>query len=72
MFLDFKVYIKDSYEVVQANNIYFQKVDTVSFHLMYNMTLAPFGTENMASYIVAVVGTIHTNLVKTLLMIISL
>ena len=35
VFLDFKVFIEDSYEVVQANNIYFQRVDTVSFHLMY-------------------------------------
>ena len=35
VFLDFKVFIEDSYEVVQANNIYFQRVDTVNFHLMY-------------------------------------
>ena len=35
MFLDFKVFIKGLYDVVQVYNIHFQKGDTVSFHLMY-------------------------------------
>ena len=38
MFLDFKVFIKGLYEVVEASNIHFQKGYTVSFHMMYYKT----------------------------------
>ena len=64
--------IKGIYEIVQANNIYLQKEETMTFHLIIINTLTCFCIENTASYKVDVVRAENNNLVNTHLMIISL
>ena len=72
IFLYYFVLIKGIYEIVQANNIYLQKEETMTFHLIIINTLTCFCIENMASYKVDVVRAENNNLVNTHLMTISL
>ena len=72
IFLYYFVLIKGIYEIVQANNIYLQKEETMTFHLIIINTLTYFCIENTASYKVDVVRVENNNLVNTHLMTISL
>ena len=54
------------------NKIYHQNEDIISIHLIIIRPLAHLCIENMSSYIVAIVRYLHSNVVKTHLMTISL
>ena len=54
------------------NKIYHQNEGTISIHLIIIRPLAHLCIENMVSYIVAIVRYLHSNVVKTHLMTISL
>ena len=49
IFLYYFVLIKGIYEIVQANNIYLQKEETMTVHLIIINTLTCFCIENTAS-----------------------
>ena len=55
--------LKSIYAIVQANNIYLQKIDTMSFYLIVIRPLAQFCIESMSEQNVKVINGISRNTV---------